>query len=572
MKYIVNIILLILVSYSLNAQAVSDGEKPSSTSDRSRIQLSQQARKSETPNKILMTDVNRLVKYWEIDTFNKKVTKYFIDSLIKNYNDTATFGLDCRDSLWRIGNTLYHRSYNCSIQNTIIPTAIDTHIIDFKIVNDTIFHITRSDGVIFKDTLNISKLLPINGARLHLGGSAADTANIIGQIFPHDLFYWSVDTCKIHVLFRQSFNGVQTWMDWGELAIRGDCMPYLTHDVVGNGVSPIKVPNSNTLPGNKQWLSYTAAGGCLTVQAVNTNNEIEWKLDTNCIKGLIDTVNHLQEFNTTGTLGGQGIGKYKTTLSLNGGDLEVQMGEGLYLNQITAGKNAVVELKAIPLPYNDSLVSTISTSSQHTFVHKPNSSTSVTTRAGVGVYFDQNVLGENGGFRINVDTTINALKAQTFNGNGVAGGSGIGSFTLSLSNGGGTSTVNMGSGMTLTPLSSGLNSSYLLSSTSTVNTLAPIIGDGSVSNPITLDACSAWFNHLPLANPSDNGTFLFINQFGCLTRKACTCSVGMIQDIPSDNIVLVSNTGQPTTKDILYKMALKIEELERRIIELELKK
>ena len=62
-----------------------------------------------------------------IAVFPNYLLKKQVDSLINNYNDTTDkSGISCVDSLWKVGNIVYHRNWNCDVQSFVIdPPTVD---------------------------------------------------------------------------------------------------------------------------------------------------------------------------------------------------------------------------------------------------------------------------------------------------------------------------------------------------------------------------------------------------------------------------------------------------------------
>ena len=62
-----------------------------------------------------------------IANFPAYLLKPQFDSLLNHYNDTTDkSGISCVDSLWKVGNIVYHRNWNCDVQSFAIdPPTVD---------------------------------------------------------------------------------------------------------------------------------------------------------------------------------------------------------------------------------------------------------------------------------------------------------------------------------------------------------------------------------------------------------------------------------------------------------------
>jgi len=420
-------------------------------------------------------------------------------------------------------------------------SGVDTFVYDFKIVNDTVFEIYRNDGLILQQILSISKFFK-NGARLHEGGSAADTANIIGNIYCHDWFYWSVDTCKMHVLFRQCYGGNEFWKDFGEFAIRGDCSPTRINYITGDGISPILVPNVGDSPGNHTFRTLKAET-CLIADTTLTG-AIRFRVDTTCIKDLQEEYTFLN------------------------------IGSGAFIIKDTTNKT--IQIRSL----------------------KGGGCIKVTTSG-------DEIIVQDTCIHIDNDTS-STNELQVLNTVGTTGGSGVGSFATTLSQSGGSIKLDAGDNVELEKILDGLNGHYRIkvlsqsqadsfqvtqansnaftvsdgitqSASFTLNTIDGLIfsnysGGYNGQTTIGIDPCSAWWAGLPLFPSGTTGEFLFINSLGCLGRKACTCSTASLHGSPS---MLVSGNSDghilDEYKKVMYQMALKMVELEKEIKDLKAK-
>ena len=82
------------------------------------------------------------------------------------------------------------------------------------------------------------------------------------------------------------------------------------------------------------------------------------------------------------------------------------------------------------------------------------------------------------------------------------------SYTNTLSRGGGTFTIQAGSGIGISH--SGGTTTISNTSIPSVFTAAPIVGDGTAVNPVRIDECSVYWNGLPTYSAGTTGKFLFV--------------------------------------------------------------
>jgi len=88
MKKIYNILIILITSISVFAQSPNTGIVPSSVNDRSRIDPSEQLRKSANPFEVLMTDANKKTMFWDTAHYKEILNLGRIDSL-KQINDST---------------------------------------------------------------------------------------------------------------------------------------------------------------------------------------------------------------------------------------------------------------------------------------------------------------------------------------------------------------------------------------------------------------------------------------------------------------------------------------------------
>jgi len=90
MKKIYNILIILITSISVFAQSPNTGIVPSSVNDRSRIDPSEQLRKSANPFEVLMTDANKKTMFWDTAHYKEILNLGKVDSIAKS-GDTTKF-------------------------------------------------------------------------------------------------------------------------------------------------------------------------------------------------------------------------------------------------------------------------------------------------------------------------------------------------------------------------------------------------------------------------------------------------------------------------------------------------
>lgn len=90
MKKIYNILIILITSISVFAQSPNAGIVPSSVNDRSRIDPSEQLRKSVNPFEVLMTDANSKTMFWDTSHYKEILNLGKVDSIAKS-GDTTKF-------------------------------------------------------------------------------------------------------------------------------------------------------------------------------------------------------------------------------------------------------------------------------------------------------------------------------------------------------------------------------------------------------------------------------------------------------------------------------------------------
>lgn len=139
MKKIYNILIILITSISVFAQSPNTGIVPSSVNDRSRIDPSEQLRKSVNPFEVLMTDANSKTMFWDTSHYKEILNLGRIDSLKQINDSTIVFydrvnavvdtvkikvgavDTDTRDSLSVVNDSLKVEVWDI-INNTLLST------------------------------------------------------------------------------------------------------------------------------------------------------------------------------------------------------------------------------------------------------------------------------------------------------------------------------------------------------------------------------------------------------------------------------------------------------------------
>ena len=90
MKKIYNILIILITSISVFSQSPNTGIVPSSVNDRSRIDPSEQLRKSVNHFEVLMTDASRKTMFWDTSHYKEILNLGKVDSIAKS-GDTTKF-------------------------------------------------------------------------------------------------------------------------------------------------------------------------------------------------------------------------------------------------------------------------------------------------------------------------------------------------------------------------------------------------------------------------------------------------------------------------------------------------
>lgn len=254
--------------FSAGLFSQNQGVTPGTVPDRSRLNPAKQLRKSISPFKFLLTDATNEVKYWNKDS----VFVFFkvnVDSIINNYNDTVQVtGLTpCRDSMYRIGDTLYHKNAYCAIQKAkITPACIDSMwkvgntvyhkntncaIQSFLLVQgctDSLWKIT--DTIYHRNTsCEIQKFKTTDGCaggRVFAITSLGDTTGLTPPPVCGDVLVLTSDTCQDYLYVRGA--APPRWNYVGTYIKNKNCANFCYNiTIAGTGESIIKYYDCDSL-------------------------------------------------------------------------------------------------------------------------------------------------------------------------------------------------------------------------------------------------------------------------------------------------------------------------------------
>lgn len=355
MKNIFAILFICVLMMPLFGQ--NDGIVPP-TSTRTRIQLSEQARLSKTPLQFLITDANKKIKYWNKDTVFVNFFKINVDSLIRNYNDTVVKGgTPCRDSMYLIGNTLYHKSAYCAIQSAVImPECTDSL---WKIGAD-IWHRNTACQV-----QNFTVIEGCQGARTYFKASIGDTIGLSPSPVCGDLLVIDSDTCK-DVLYVRGSLPVK-WNYVGAYLKNENCFDFpVCKDSVWRSGKQIYHRNIDC-----------------NIQSFTDSNNVDYKFTS---------------------VGATGENVLKDTLDRN---IKFRKIQGLGATKVTLVSDVITIQDTSTFDRLDTLRTTIADDTQFQFTHSPYRTSFVTITAGAGVKytnFSPGAGNANGATTIEVDT------------------------------------------------------------------------------------------------------------------------------------------------------------------------
>lgn len=415
-----------------------------------------------------------------IAVFPNYLLKKQVDSLINNYNDTTDkSGISCVDSLWKVGNIVYHRNWNCDVQSFVIdPPTVDG----------------------------------CSGGRVYHKNILADTSFLTPSPVCGDILVVEGDTCK-DLLYIKG-NSPSKWNFIGGYLKNSNCF------------DPLPCKDSVWKVG-------------LTVYYRNVDCFIYTFKDS--IGENNDTLYSTLPSSTS----------YRVTHKPNGSSyFTLKAGTNIELSDGVVGKTGEVTINS-KSSTTDTLYTQIANSSTLKFTHKPAQTTDVTINAGTGINFTNTSVGAN---NVHGTITINAVEGDGDPSNEIQvyEHTGTTSYTNTLSRGGGTFTIQAGSGIGISH--SGGTTTISNTATPSVFTAAPIVGDGTAVNPVRIDECSVYWNGLPTYSAGTAGKFLFVTSLGCLGLKSCTCSGGSAMVEEENPAKYVSEKSTITTMQVARKV------------------
>ena len=559
-----------------------------------------------------------------IAVFPNYLLKKQVDSLINNYNDTTDkSGISCVDSLWKVGNIVYHRNWNCDVQSFVIdPPTVDGcsggRVYHKNILADTSF-LTPSPVC--------GDILVIEGDTckdlLYIKGNSPSKWNFIGG-------YLKNSNCFDPLPCKDSVWKVGLTVYYRNV----DCFIYTFKDSIGENNDTLY----STLPSSTSYrVTHKPNGSSYFTLKAGTNIEL-----SDGVIGKTGEVTINSKSSTADTLFTQTANSSTlkfTHKPAQTTDVTINAGTGINFTNASVGANNVhgtITINADPLPCkdsvwkvgltvyyrnvdcfiytfkdsigenNDTLYSTLPSSTSYRVTHKPNGSSYFTLKAGTNIELSDGVIGKTGEVTINsksstadtlftqtansstlkfthkpaqtTDVTINAgtginftnasVGANNVHGtitiNAVEGDgdpsneiqvyehTGTTSYTNTLSRGGGTFTIQAGSGIGISH--SGGTTTISNTATPTVFTAAPIVGDGTAVNPVRIDECSVYWNGLPTYSAGTTGKFLFVTSLGCLGLKSCTCSGGSAMVEEENPAMYVNEKSTITTMQVARKV------------------
>lgn len=456
-------IFLIVPSFAQN-----DGIVPL-LGEKTKLQLSEQARQSKQPFQFLITDVNKKIKYWQKDSvfvfFKKNV-----DSLINHYNDTVTKGgIPCRDSMWRVGNAIFHKNTMCNIQSISLLSDYTFSNVGTgsRVLYDTLnrqikYRTLKGSGgvnvyeqgteiIIESDTSSGCK-----GGRVYQKAAITDTIGLNPTPNCGDVFVAAADTCFDYLYIRG--HTPSKWNLIGNYLKNVNCAVGQLHYNVGDGLGKSVKLSGVQDPDNARFRSIKGAGA-ISVKTIGDNIIVADSIGNlyifeNVGDGAFvikDTTNKIIKIRSVKGLGcikavvnndvievqdtcvaasdykfrndGTGIPVLKDTLNRIIKYLAVK-GSGT-VKVVRVGDDIIISDTFFHADTLQELNSVTSTNVEHKFQLDKDGTTSVKILSGIGTYFDNSQTGKIGIFRINVDTTINAFKKGNYAATNVGSGAGV---------------------------------------------------------------------------------------------------------------------------------------------------
>lgn len=289
-----------------------------------------------------------------IANFPAYLLKPQFDSLLNHYNDTTDkSGISCVDSLWKVGNIVYHRNWNCDVQSFVIdPPTVDG----------------------------------CSGGRVYHKNILADTSFLTPSPVCGDILVVEGDTCK-DLLYIKG-NSPSKWNFIGGYLKNSNCF------------DPLPCKDSVWKVG-------------LTVYYRNVDCFIYTFKDS--IGENNDTLYSTLPSSTS----------YRVTHKPNGSSyFTLKAGTNIEFSDGVIGKNGEVTMNA-KSSTADTLYTSIANSSQLKFTHKPANTTDVTINAGNGIKFNNASVGANnvhGTIEIVVDSTNSIFKKNYYSVNNIGSG------------------------------------------------------------------------------------------------------------------------------------------------------
>lgn len=389
----------------------------------------------------------------------------------------------CVDSFWRAGNLIYHRNIDCIVQSVVdsntaatgrlhknvgggnwIVRMSDTDVDanrEFKsiiagtrvTIDTTATAITinaTGDTVLHKNTgVGVGKIVKADNVssddnrkfKSILKGSGIDVTNLTDEIQIVALVD-TVDHQNIGTGYEVVAEGtIANSADYNRKfrSIKGDGTVAVAYGgVVQNTYQPEIILGVDTTASVFNKFNYDMAnvGSGREVYKNKTGSDpTVFNLRTLLGAGSTKVTQGTNEItiqdtassklNTVGLTGGGGIGYFKTSLSPEpgSGSIRLSAGNNTKITQTTDGLDGVYIIEALPTA--DSLWTATSNSTTFNFNHRPDQTSDITLKAGVGVYFDDFATGVTGKTRINVDTTNAIFNAYNYAMANVGAGAGV---------------------------------------------------------------------------------------------------------------------------------------------------
>ncbi len=398
-----------------------------------------------------------------IANFPAYLLKPQFDSLLNHYNDTTDkSGISCVDSLWKVGNIVYHRNWNCDVQSFAIdPPTVDGcsggYVYKKSAITDTIGLIPNpSCGDVFVATADTCfDYIYTRGhtpSKWNLIGNYLKNVNCaVGQLHYNvgDGLGKSVKLSGVQDPDNARFRSIKgagaiSVKTVGDNIIVADSLGNLyIFENVGNGAFVIKDTTNKVIK-----IRSVKGLGC--IKAVVNNDVIE--VQDTCVAAsdykftnvggkaevLKDTLNRLIKYRTIEGLNGIKVTQNTNTISIedttslptdyrfrNYGTgvpvLKDTLNRLIKYYAIKGSGNVLVTLVGDDIVISDSYIDTLQklntlTSNASSFKVEldKDKSTNFEIKAGFGITYDNNLTGATGIVRINVDTNSVAFKKNNY--------------------------------------------------------------------------------------------------------------------------------------------------------------